>query len=86
MAKPAKRQAAPLFKPIFIVAAAALIWGAQHEPDSSDIGDILAWALGMLTAGLLVQAALAVVVPSIGLLAAMLGQSLRAVTSGREER
>jgi hypothetical protein len=86
MAKPAKRPAAPLFKPIFVVAAAAMIWGAQHEPETSDVGTIGAWALGMLTAGLLVQASLAVLVPSLSLLTAMLRQSLRAVSSGREER
>jgi hypothetical protein len=86
MAKGPKRAAAPFFKPTFIVAAAAMIWGAQHPPGTADLGALGGWALGMLTVGLLVRAALAVAVPALALLGVMLRQSLRAIQAGREER
>jgi mannose/fructose/N-acetylgalactosamine-specific phosphotransferase system component IIC len=72
MGKSPRRGAAPFFKPLFVTAAAAMIWGAQHEPDTSDIGTIIGWALGMLTVGLLMQAALAVAVPALGVVGALL--------------
>ncbi len=70
------------YRPVMVVIAITMFWGALHEPDVFDAGTIAVWALGAVTVALLARAGLALFEPSIRLVITLL---LLAIERSRTE-
>ena len=78
------KQKPKLLKPGMVVLAAMFLWSAQHEPDAFDIGSVTAWALGAVTVGMLVYAALALASPVLHIMGSITGRALQAMQTRPE--
>ena len=81
--KPKGKKSAWL-KPGMLTLAAVFLWSAGHEPAVFNAASLSLWLLGALTAGLLVQAALTLAAPLLGIFAAVLSQATRILQRGPE--
>ncbi len=84
MAKKPAKKIPKLLRPGMVVLACMCFWAAQHEPGQFDAGSVGAWLLGAVTAGLVMEAVFALVLPAVVILSKLAAGAIREMQSGGE--
>ena len=79
-----KAKKTALLKPGLLTLASVFLWSARHEPASFNAASLSLWVLGALTTALVVQAALALAAPLLGIGAAVLSQAAHILHRGTD--